>query len=86
MAAPAQVTWAEVGANGSEVVMIGGERRTLFGRSKWQLSVADAITMIEQDEWRFFVEEDGDTDWLEIRETPEGDKVLPLSGPISKVL
>jgi hypothetical protein len=42
--------------------------------------------MIEQDEWRFFVEEDGDTDWLEIRETPEGDKVLPLSGPISKVL
>lgn len=84
MAAPAQVTWAKTAPNGADIVAIGGVRRSFFGRSEWQLSVDDAISMIEQDEWRFFVEVDDEREWLDVREDPNGTKIL--RGPIKTLL
>ncbi len=86
MAAPAQVTWARATGTGDEIVAIGGLRKSLFGMSRWSLPAEDAIACIEHDEWRFYVEIDGKREWLDIRETDDGDKVLSAEGPVSVLL
>lgn len=85
MAAPAKVTWAKFDACGENVLRIGGRRRSLFGSSEWQLSVEEAITLIEQGEWRFFVEIDDEKEWLELSEDEDGSKTLAAEGPIRKL-
>lgn len=76
MATPAEVTWVKTDTSGTEIVALGGRRRTLFGSIPWQLKAADAIAMIEQDEWRFFVDGDEGTCWLEVHRASDGDKSL----------
>ncbi|MGR3322760.1 MAG: hypothetical protein ACU0DK_12600 [Pseudooceanicola sp.] len=86
MAAPVQVTWAKLADNRSEIMAIGGVRKSLFGRSEWKLSADDVIASIEQDEWRFFVEIDDEREWLELREEPDGTKSIDVDGPIKNLL
>lgn len=86
MAAPAQVTWVKVANNGAEVVAIGGIRKRFFGESQWHLSTQDAITLIEQDEWRFFVEVDEEKEWLDVLEAPDGKKTISVDGPVKVLL
>ncbi len=86
MGAPAQVTWAKVAENGKEIEIIGGVRRTLFGKSQWQLSKDDAITLMEQDEWRFFVEIDEKKEWIDIDEDPDGTKTISADGPVGLLI
>lgn len=80
MAVAAQVTWAET-SNSSEatLVKLGGVMKRLFGKANWQLKADDAISMIEQDEWRFYIEIEDEKVWLEIEETVDGQKRLGLS-------
>lgn len=82
MAAPAQVTWAKFDSRGENVLLIGGRRRSFFGSSDWQLSAEEAVALIEQDEWHFFVEIDDEREWLEVSEEPDGSKTLAAEGPI----
>lgn len=86
MAAPAQVTWAELAENGAEIAAIGGIRRTLFGKAQWRLSVDDAIELMEMDEWRFFIETDEEKNWLDICENGDGSKTISADGPIKALL
>lgn len=86
MAAPAQVTWAEYGADGAKLVSIGGYRRSFFGKANWQLSAEDAINLIELDEWCFFVEVDDGKAWLDVDEEPDGTKTLVADRPIKNLL
>ena len=81
MTAQAQVTWAK-SSNSSDagIEKIGGVTKRLFGRVNWGLKPDDAIAMIEQDEWRFFVEVEDEKVWLEVEETVDGQKRLALSG------
>lgn len=81
MTIAAQVTWAEM-SNSSEATLLklGGVMKRFFGKSYWQLKPDDAISMIEQDEWRFYIEIDDEKVWLEIEETVDGRKHLGLSG------
>jgi len=69
-------------SNSSEATLIklGGVMKRFFGTSSWRLRPDDAIAMIEQDEWRFFIEIDDEKVWLEIEETEDGNKKLGLSG------
>ncbi|MCE0504085.1 hypothetical protein LR948_01825 [Roseivivax sp. GX 12232] len=86
MAAPAQVTWAKTDKTGAEIVAIGGVRKSLFGKAEWRLSVEEAVTLIEQDEWRFFVEDRGDRLWLDLCEDEEGAKTISADGPVKLLL
>lgn len=86
MAAPAQVTWAKAAENGAEILEIGGTRSSFFGTSKWRLSVEDAIALIEQDEWRFFVEIDDEKEWLDVCEETDGTKTISADGPVKVLL
>ena len=86
MAAPAEVTWAEAAEDGSEIVALGGVKKSLFGRSEWTLSAEDAIRLMEQDEWRFFVETDEETEWLVVSEEVDGSKKISADGPVSALL
>jgi len=81
MAAPAQVTWARSSASSEAGIdKLGGVVKRLFGQANWGLKPDDAIAMIEQDEWRFFVELEDDKVWLEVEETEDGLKRLSLAG------
>lgn len=83
MAVPAKVTWAKMSDySEATLVKLGGVTKRLFGWSSWQLEPHDAIAMIEQDEWRFFIEIDGQKLWLEIDEADDGEKRLGLSGKV----
>jgi hypothetical protein len=86
MAAPAQVTWAKVADNGAQLLAIGGVRKSFFGKSQWRLSTEEAIAMIEQDEWRFFVEIDDEKAWLDVLEEPDGSKTISAGGPLRNLL
>lgn len=85
MAAPAQVTWARAAKTGGEIVALGGVRRSLFGKSEWELTAEEAIVLMEQDEWRFFVEIDESKEWLDVCREPDGSKTISAEGP-AKVL
>lgn len=81
MAAPAQVTWAKSSASSEAgIEKLGGVTKRLFGKVNWGLRPNDAIAMIEQDEWRFFIEFEDEKVWLEVEETVDGQKRLALSG------
>ena len=61
---------------------LGGYVKKFFGKAPWQLRPEDAIASIEHDEWRFYVELDGEKVWLEVEEDPQGQKKLSLSGEV----
>lgn len=83
MAVPAQVTWANTSTKpGTDIRQLGGYVKRFFGRAPWQLRPEDAIASIEHDEWRFYVELDGEKVWLEVEEDPQGQKKLSLSGEV----
>lgn len=86
MAAPAQVTWAKLAGNGKDIEAIGGIRKSLFGKAQWQLSTDEAIALMEQDEWRFFVEIEDQKEWLDIDEDPDGTKTLSVDGPVRSLI
>ena len=86
MAASAQVTWAKTAENGAEIVAIGGVRKSFFGKTEWRLSAEEAIAMIEQDEWRFFIEIGDEKEWLDISEAPDGTKAISTKGPVKTLL
>ncbi|BBU54874.1 hypothetical protein KU6B_11390 [Mameliella alba] len=86
MAAPAQVTWAKAARNGAEIVAIGGVRKSFFGKSKWSLTAEEAIVLMEQDEWCFFVEVDDEKEWLDVREGADGRKTISADGPAKFLL
>ena len=86
MAASAQVTWARTADNGAEIIAIGGIRKSFFGKTQWRLSAEEAIAMIEQDEWRFFVEIDDEKEWLDVSKAPDGTKALSADGPVKNLL
>ena len=80
MATPAQVTWATSSASSEAgIEKLGGVIKRLFGKANWGLKPDDAIAMIEQDEWRFFIEFEDEKVWLEVEETEDGLKRLGLS-------
>ncbi|WP_200798089.1 hypothetical protein [Roseivivax lentus] len=81
MAASAQVTWAATsGDTGSDAQKIGGVVKRFFGNATWQLAPEEAIACIEQDEWSFFVELEGERYWLVVEETDGDKKKLSLAG------
>ena len=83
MAVPAQVTWAKTSTQpGADIRQLGGYVKKLFGMAPWQLRSEDAIASIEHDEWRFYVELEGEKVWLEVEEDPRGRKRLKLSGEV----
>ena len=86
MATPAQVTWAKADDSRRTLVAIGGRRKSFFGRSEWALSAEEAIALIEQDEWRFFVDDEDQQVWLEVDEDDSGSKALRATGPIRRLL
>lgn len=86
MSLAAQVTWAETDARNSQIVAIGGVRKSFFGTSHWQLSADEAIAAIQHDEWSFIVEIDDTRQWLDIVEEPNGQKSLSTDGPIRSVM
>ncbi len=65
---------------------IGGICRNLFGKSDWELSEAQAIALVEQDEWVFYVDIDHRKGWLELKELPDGSKTLSADGPIKRLM
>lgn len=86
MAAPAEVTWVKTDPTGAEILKIGGTRRGFFSKSNWELSVKEAIALVEQDEWRFFVHVDNRKGWLEVLEEPDGSKKFSAKGPLQKLM
>ncbi|MDU8913401.1 hypothetical protein [Aestuariicoccus sp. MJ-SS9] len=86
MAAAAQVTWAKFDAKHSEIIAIGGVRKSFFGTSQWQLSAEEAVAAMEHDEWRFFVEVDNTRHWVEIDEEADRGKTLSVDGPIKALM
>ncbi|MGY9048319.1 hypothetical protein P775_24495 [Puniceibacterium antarcticum] len=82
MAAPAQVTWVKTDPSGAEILKLGGTRRSFFSKSSWELSAREAIALVEQDEWRFYVEVDEKKGWLEVLEQPDGTRKFSNQGPI----
>ena len=81
MALAAQVTWASTeGTSGATVQQLGGTVKRLFGKANWQLDPKDVVACIEQDEWKFFVELEGEKAWLEVEEAEDGQKILSLTG------
>ncbi|EAQ04290.1 hypothetical protein OB2597_09109 [Pseudooceanicola batsensis HTCC2597] len=80
------MTWVKTAPDGAEIVAIGGIRKSFFGKSQWRLSMEDAIALIEQDEWRFFVEIDEEKAWLDICEDADGGKTISADGPLKILL
>ena len=86
MAASAEITWAQADDDGATIVAIGGTRKSFFGTSQWHLSAEEAIALTEQDEWRFFVENEGEKAWIEIVEDADGAKTISADGAIRTML
>ncbi|MDA3858120.1 MAG: hypothetical protein PF480_07770 [Roseovarius sp.] len=86
MGALAEVKWIKTDPSGAEILKIGGTYRRLFGKSKWELSVKEAIALVERDEWRFFIDVDGQKSLLEVFEDPDGTKKFNSDGPIQTLM
>lgn len=86
MAAPAEVTWVKTDSSGDKILKIGGHRRGFFGKSDWELSEEQAIQLIQQDEWNFYVDCGDTKGWLDVQEAPDGSKSLDVDGPIQRLM
>lgn len=86
MGAPAEVKWVTTDPSSSEILKIGGTHKRLFGKSEWELSVDEAIALVERDEWRFFVDIDDQKSWLEVYDEPDGTKKFRVDGPIKTLM
>jgi len=86
MGAPAEVKWVKTDPSGAEILKIGGTYRKLFGKSEWELSIDEAIALVERDEWRFFVDVNDQKSWLEVYEEPDGTKAFHPDGPIQTLM
>jgi len=66
MAIPAEVTWVKTDPSGAEILKISGTRRSSLSKSRWELSVDQAIALVELDKWRFYVEVENSKERLEV--------------------
>ena len=74
--------WIKTDPSGADILKIGGTYQRLFGKSKCELSVKEAIALVERDEWRFLIDVDDRKILLEVLEKPDGTKKFNSDGPL----